>query len=523
MVVKSATKKKLMDLQIDEEYAHKLADDRKWDDVKVLTPGQIAQICGIDSGTAQRISDLMAASSKSARSAAASTEKTVVRRKSAASRRRRKSMLPLEEFDNDYKISQILRDVDHQDEMYQQLLAASVDANVSLTPRMIMDLTEGIRARGIKKLTPAKARKVISTASDSLMSSRADPHEAVGITTAQSIGEPGTQMTMRTFHYAGVATVNVTQGLPRIIEIVDARKTPNTPTMRIYLNEKNSKGKPLRTNEKLVREIAAGLEATTTSDIANIDVEVAQRYLSLKLNKSNMRLKNMNGAEVKDKLSRALRLYIQSDNDDKPSELKIIPGIAKKEDLETLATDPPTYTDLLQLEDKIKKLQLKGIRGVIRANVQAGENDEYYISTIGSNLAKVSEFAGVDRSRTYTNNINEIQSYLGIEAARQAIINEMLDTMEGAGLDVDVRHLITVSDVMTSSGEVRAIGRHGVSGTKHSILARSAFEVTVSHLLRAGIIGERDELRGVTENIVVGQPIALGTGSVDLFYIPDEA
>ena len=523
MVVKSATKKKLMDLQIDEEYAHKLADDRKWDDVKVLTPGQIAQICGIDSGTAQRISDLMAASSKSARSAAASTEKTVVRRKSAASRRRRKSMLPLEKFDNDYKISQILRDVDHQDEMYQQLLAVSVDANVSLTPRMIMDLTEGIRARGIKKLTPAKARKVINSASDSLMRSRADPHEAVGITTAQSIGEPGTQMTMRTFHYAGVATVNVTQGLPRIIEIVDARKTPNTPTMRIYLNEKNSKGKPLRTNEKLVREIAAGLEATTTSDIANIDVEVAQRYLSLKLNKSNMRLKNMNGAEVKDKLSRALRLYIQSDNDDKPSELKIIPGIAKKEDLETLATDPPTYTDLLQLEDKIKKLQLKGIRGVIRANVQAGENDEYYISTIGSNLAKVSEFAGVDRSRTYTNNINEIQSYLGIEAARQAIINEMLDTMEGAGLDVDVRHLITVSDVMTSSGEVRAIGRHGVSGTKHSILARSAFEVTVSHLLRAGIIGERDELRGVTENIVVGQPIALGTGSVDLFYIPDEA
>ena len=107
MVVKSATKKKLMDLQIDEEYAHKLADDRKWDDVKVLTPGQIAQICGIDSGTAQRISDLMAASSKSARSAAASTEKTVVRRKSAAARRRRKSMLPLEGFDDDFKMGQI--------------------------------------------------------------------------------------------------------------------------------------------------------------------------------------------------------------------------------------------------------------------------------------------------------------------------------------------------------------------------------------------------------------------------------
>ena len=101
MVVKSATKKKLMDLQIDEEYAHKLADDRKWDDVKILTAGQIAQICGIDSGTAQRIHDLMASSSKSARSAAASTEKTMVRRKSAASRRRRKSMMPLQIYDSE--------------------------------------------------------------------------------------------------------------------------------------------------------------------------------------------------------------------------------------------------------------------------------------------------------------------------------------------------------------------------------------------------------------------------------------
>ncbi|DAC36791.1 MAG TPA: hypothetical protein D7H79_00525 [Candidatus Poseidoniales archaeon] len=98
----------------------------------------------------------------------------------------------------------------------------------------------------------------------------------------------------------------------------------------------------------------------------------------------------------------------------------------------------------------------------------------------------------------------------------------MVATLEGAGLEVDVRHLITVSDVMTSEGEVRAIGRHGVSGTKHSILARSAFEVTVNHLLRAGVIGERDELRGVTENIIVGQPVSLGTGAVTLYYIPEE-
>jgi DNA-directed RNA polymerase subunit A" len=95
-------------------------------------------------------------------------------------------------------------------------------------------------------------------------------------------------------------------------------------------------------------------------------------------------------------------------------------------------------------------------------------------------------------------------------------------TLQGAGLEVDVRHLLTVSDVMTSQGEVRAIGRHGVSGNKHSILARAAFEVTVNHLLRAGVIGEKDYLTGVAENIIVGQPVALGTGSVELFYIPND-
>jgi len=521
MVVKSATKKKLMDLGIAEEFSHKLADDRKWDDVKILTSGQIAQICGIDSGTAQEIYTVMEASAKPSR--AAMTEKTIVRRR-AVSRRRKKKTLPMQEYDSEAKMRQILRNLDIDDEIYQQLQELSIEMNINhLTPRILNDLTEGVRARGSNSLSRADAKKVLMTASTFVAKARADPYEAVGITTAQSIGEPGTQMTMRTFHYAGVATVNVTQGLPRIIEIVDARKVPKTPTMLIYLEELNLKGKPLNTNEKAVRKLAAGIEMTNTGDIAAIDVDITQRHINLQLIVSNLRLKGMNGAEVRDKLSRALRLYIQADNEDRPKVLTMIPGISKEEDLATLASDPPTYTALLALEDKIKKLRLKGLPDVIRANVQgpSRETGEYYISTIGSNLARVSEFAGVDRGRTYTNNITEIHGYLGIEAARQAIINEMSDTLEGAGLEVDIRHLLTVSDVMTSEGAVRAIGRHGVSGSKHSILARSAFEVTVTHLLQAGVIGERDELRGVTENIIVGQPVALGTGSVDLYYIPE--
>ena len=315
----------------------------------------------------------------------------------------------------------------------------------------------------------------------------------------------------------------MTQGLPRIIEIVDARKSPDTPTMNIYVEELDQKGKPLASNETAVQKLAASLETTTTQDIADIDVEVAQRYIMLKLNNSHLRLKNMTGAQVRDKLNRATKLFvaIEDGSEAKPKVLKIIPGVSKEDDLKDIGDNPPTYTQLLQLEEKIKALRLKGIKGIDRANVQKDRDGDFYISTIGSNLSVVSSFPGVDRSRTYTNNIMEIHEYLGIEAARQAVINEMILTLEGARLDVDVRHLLMVADVMTSEGEVRAIGRHGVSGTKHSILARAAFEVTVNHLLKAGIIGERDHLTGVAENIIVGQPIALGTGSVELFYIPD--
>ncbi|MBJ84773.1 MAG: DNA-directed RNA polymerase subunit A'' [Euryarchaeota archaeon] len=420
-------------------------------------------------------------------------------------------------------MAHIRRDINSDDPIFQALDKAADSEGIQLTDRLKENLAEGVRSRGKAKLTPAQAKKIVSAAGNEVTRASVDPFEAVGIVTAQSIGEPGTQMTMRTFHYAGVATVNVTQGLPRIIEIVDARKTPDTPTMNIYVEELDLKGKPLAGNESAVQKLAASLETTTTQDIADIDVEVAQRYIMLKLKNSHLKLKNMTGAEVRDKLSRALRLFIavEDGSEAKPKILKIVPGVAKEDDLKDIDTNPPTYTELLQLEEKIKTLRLKGVKDIERANVQKDRDGQYYISTIGSNLAKVSDFAGVDRSRTYTNNIMEIHDYLGIEAARQAIINEMILTLEGARLDVDSRHLLLVADVMTSEGEVRAIGRHGVSGTKHSILARAAFEVTVNHLLQAGIIGERDNLTGVAENIIVGQPIALGTGSVELYYIPE--
>jgi DNA-directed RNA polymerase subunit A" len=520
MVVKSATKKKLMDLGIAENFAHILADDRKWDDVKILPVGEIAQICETDSETAASIKTIIDGANqknKLENSEAIGPVTAVTLGRKVRSRARVKSTADIDQYNKEAKLLS-LDDELSGDAVFKSLVAAVEDSgSLRFTDRIFHDLTEAIHARGIKKLTKPQAKKVVEGAIVALDRASIDPYEAAGIITAQSIGEPGTQMTMRTFHYAGVATVNVTQGLPRIIEIVDARKVPNTPTMTIRLQHDK------KTSAEEAQKLAASIEVTTTVNIATLETDVAQRRLVLKLNKSNLKQKNMSAAEVKDKLERATRLFVQGDKPKNPSKLTLIPGVHSEEDLAELAENPPSYTMLLQLEEKIRDMRLKGIPNIERANVQLDDKTgEYYLSTIGSNLSRVSEIETIDRSRTYTNNIIEIYDHLGIEAARQAIVNELQATLDGARLEVDTRHLLLVADVMTSEGEVRAIGRHGVSGTKHSILARAAFEVTVNHLLKAGIIGERDHLTGVAENIIVGQPISLGTGSVELFYIPEE-
>ena len=521
MVVKSATKKKLMDMLVPEEFAHKLADDRKWDDVKILTAQEIAQFCETDSDTAARIHGIISGAASPSRDSTSDNSATTSVRLRRGTRRRRtaKTVQELEPYApelNAEGIPTIYDDELAEDPVFKSIKAAADSAGVKFSQQTIHDLTEAVHNRDMAKLTKKQAEALVAEAAKARGMALIDPYEAAGIITAQSIGEPGTQMTMRTFHYAGVATVNVTQGLPRIIEIVDARKVPNTPTMTIRLKDENSQ------SADAAKKLAAAIEITTTVNIADIDTDVAQRRLVLKLKKGNLKQKGMTPAEVKDKLERALRLYVEADKEKNPSTLTLIPGIQTEDDMKNLAENPPSYTELLQLEDKIRDMRLKGVPNIERANVQLDDKTgEYYLSTIGSNLARISDMEGIDRSRTYTNNIIEIYEYLGIEAARQAIVNELQATLDGARLEVDVRHLLMVSDVMTSEGEVRAIGRHGVSGTKHSILARAAFEVTVNHLLKAGIIGERDNLTGVAENIIVGQPISLGTGSVELYYIPE--
>jgi DNA-directed RNA polymerase subunit A" len=319
-----------------------------------------------------------------------------------------------------------------------------------------------------------------------------EPCEAVGVVAAQSIGEPGTQMTMRTFHYAGVAEINVTLGLPRLIEIVDARKVPSTPTMTIRLLPEYAH------DRDLAREVAWAIESMSILHLGSIATDLAEMNVILELNPAALEQRKISAQDVADRLAEETGISVE-----------------QRENVLLMAPKEPSYRELLQLVEKIKKISLKGVEGIKRVVIRK-EDEEYVLYTEGSSLRKVMQFDGVDPSRTKTNNINEISEVLGIETARNAIINEAMDTLREQGLTVDVRHIMMVADIMTVDGEVKQIGRHGVSGEKASVLARAAFEVTVNHILDAAIRGDIDDLRGVTENVIVGQPIQLGTGDVQL-------
>ncbi|MBS7638850.1 MAG: DNA-directed RNA polymerase subunit A'', partial [Candidatus Bathyarchaeia archaeon] len=317
------------------------------------------------------------------------------------------------------------------------------------------------------------------------------PGEAVGVVAAQSIGEPGTQMTLRTFHYAGVREQNVTLGLPRLIEIVDARREPSTPIMTIYLDEEH------RGSREKATEIARKILYTTIEDISEaIYINPETGGIIVKLSEREM---NERGITLED-LTKTVN----------------IPGCSIGFEDGMLLIEPKKKMDAKKLLSRVSSYHIKGIPGIKRVYV-AEEKGEWVIRTDGSNLPRVLEVIGVDPTRTTTNNIHEIERTLGIEAARNAIIEEAMGVLEEQGLDVDVRHVMLVADIMTVTGNVRQIGRHGVSGEKPSVLARAAFEITVPNIVEAAIRGEADPLKGVTENVVVGQAIPVGTGLVDIY------
>jgi len=376
------------------------------------------------------------------------------------------------------------------------------------------------------------------------------PGEMVGPLAAQSIGEPTTQLTLNTFHTAGTSKANATQGVPRIGELLSVSQNPKNPSNTIYLRGEvtelqnaNSAMKeiqkttlrditksvriyydpnPLSSNS-LVQEDRDILLSYEKFSISNGNTCVSPWIMRLELDSVQMMsrdLLDMTKIRTKIEANKILKVYdcIHSDTNSDKLVLRITFGI-------------DTVKNALSLrfiEDKLLDTILTGIDGIGRVFPREKKDElvydervggyvsikEWVLDSEGSNLLDLFTFKNVDSTRTFSNDIHEVLDVFGIEAARLALYEELMDVF-GSG-SINYRHPCLLVDAMTYHGYLIAIARFGMSKLENGVLAKSSFEMTSKILFDAAVSGEFDGMRGVSANIMFGQKPPCGTGFVDL-------
>jgi len=360
-------------------------------------------------------------------------------------------------------------------------------ANYSIElPKKIVEEIENVAKE--RRLNKEQKVKLEEEVKKSYEMSSFEPGEAIGIIAAQSISEPATQMTMRTYHFAGSVGIKIIYGLPRLMEIFDAKRAPEIPVMTIFLKKQfNSK----ENAAKIAGEI---FEKKIKNILKRVSINLSDKAIEIEL----MDMKRAG------KLANIIK-----------EQLKAVKTSVRTKDIVVSIAGDVDVKELEKIKEKIVAMHIDGIEGISNAVVRR-EGEEWIINTIGSNLKRIMAIEEVDENRTITNDIHETASVLGIEAARNSIMEEAIKTMQEQGLDVDIRHVMLVGDLMTFTGEIKSIGRYGVAGTKSSILARAAFEETIKHLVKASIRNESDSFQGIFENVMIGQVIPSGTGMFDV-------
>ena len=356
-----------------------------------------------------------------------------------------------------------------------------------LPPKLIEELQEMLP----KGASDAKVKKIIEKVNQEYEQAKVHPGECVGLVAAESIGEPGTQMTLNTFHFAGVAEMNVTMGLPRIIEILDGRKELETPMMEIYLKPPYNKGKD-------IKELAMSLRETKLKDVSmEFLINVIESTIEVKVSKEKLDSIGLTLVSLAKIVEKAVREIVV-----KPVKDGIVVKLKKKNE---------SLNEVYKVKEKIKVVYIKGIKEVKQV-LPVKRGQEFIIITAGTNLRDVLELEWVDSTRTVSNNISEMAAVLGIEAARQTVIDEVYRVIEAQGLNIDIRHVMLVTDTMCWGGSIKGITRYGVVGEKASVLARASFETPIRHIVNAALIGETDELNSIVENVMLNQPVPVGTG-----------
>ncbi|KAK9691541.1 hypothetical protein RND81_09G203000 [Saponaria officinalis] len=386
------------------------------------------------------------------------------------------------------------------------------------------------------------------------------PGEMIGCIAAQSIGEPATQMTLNTFHYAGVSAKNVTLGVPRLREIINVAKNIKTPSLSVYLKPEVSNSKERAKNVQCaleyttLRSVAHATEVwydpEPTTTVIDEDLDFVRSYyempdeevspdkispwlLRIELNREMMVDKKLSMADIAEKIN----LEFSNDlscifNDDNAEKLILRIRIMNDEASKGRFVDESSEDDVFLrviAGNMLTEMTLKGIPDINKVFIKQTKvskfdeqkgfksETEWMLDTEGVNLLSVMCHQDVDATRTTSNHLIEVMEVLGIEAVRKALLDELRGVLSFDGSYVNYRHLAILCDAMTYRGHLMAITRHGINRNDTGPLMRCSFEQTVDILLDAAVYAESDYLKGVTENIILGQLAPIGTGGCSLY------
>jgi len=416
------------------------------------------------------------------------------------------------------------------------------------------------RAIVVHRLTEVLFNELMADIRFRYLKAQVHAGEMVGALAAQSIGEPTTQLTLNTFHSAGTAKANATSGVPRIEELLSASPNPKRPGNTAYFQGSVSQNEAIATMKRVQRTTLRDITKSvriyydpyplTAGTVVEEDRDTLELYrqfslenetdcssnwiMRLELNDVEMYARNVRDlTEIQAKLSNVSQLKIMKCITSDTSAKKLILRIAFDAGL----VKNPTY--LRFLEDKMLDTVLTGVDGVGRVHLRTIKSeqvyddtvggyitkDQYVLDTEGTNLHDLLVFPGMDGTRTFSNDIHEVNDVFGIEAARTSLLDEFNEVFSSE--KVNYHHLSVLIDTMTYSGRIVPVNRFGMKKNETGVLAKSSFEETSKTMFDAAVVAEYDTMRGVSANIMFGQKPPCGTGFVDILVdetrLPDGA
>lgn len=386
------------------------------------------------------------------------------------------------------------------------------------------EATSLARVERVAKVSKTTLVKFVRLCLDKYKQAHVEPGHAVGAVGAQSIGEPGTQMTLKTFHFAGVAGMSITQGVPRIKEIINASKTISTPVITCPLENKTqievAKVVKARIEQTFVRDVIKHIEDEWHPDRGQLVLELNMAALQ------DMHL-GIGPGDIAEAIFRHKKLKIAKEDINVGRTYVEIcvrntwQDIAEQKRLvrngKSAAMIESTSDLLLRvnyLHRTLPGVAISGYANATRAIIQTSETSENTVLVEGYGLRECMTTEGVIGTQTRTNNVMEARDVLGIEAARTTIANEIAEVMGDMG--IDPRHMQLLADVMTYKGDVLGITRFGLQKMRDSVLQLASFEKTADHLFEAAAGMKSDRIEGVSECIILGQTMTIGTGSFNV-------